>query len=87
MPTRTLKSQVTFVKPFHLHSVDAVLPAGTYQVLTDEEQLDGLSFEAWRRLQTLLITPAIGVHDGSGQVFVIDPHELEMALEADGATG
>lgn len=83
MPTRTLKSQVTFAKPFHLHSVNIPLPAGTYQVLTDEEQLDGLSFEAWRRLQTLLITPAVGVHNGTEQVFVIDPHELEKALAAD----
>lgn len=85
MPTRTLKSQVTFTKPFHLHSVDIPLPAGTYQLLTDEEQLDGLSFEAWRRLQTLLITPAIGISDGKKQVFVIDPHELEKALAADQA--
>ena len=80
---RTTETLVTFRKPFSLRSIDSRQPAGTYRLITDEEEIDGLSFPAWRRLATLLITPAVGMEDGNQQIFNIDPQELDVALKAD----
>ena len=44
MTTRTTKKTVTFAKPFTLSPLDEVLEPGDYDVETDEELLDGLSF-------------------------------------------
>jgi hypothetical protein len=68
------------------------LPAGTYRVEVEEERIDGLSFLAYRRLATFIRIPAAGPHGaGSSQVLLVDPKELEKALErdamADAATG
>jgi len=42
--TRTDRKTLTFEHPFRLKGIDRTLPAGTYQVITDEELIEGLSF-------------------------------------------
>lgn len=49
MTTRTSKRTVVFRRPFVLGGFDEVLPAGAYNVETDEELLEGISFPAYRR--------------------------------------
>ncbi len=44
MATRTQRKTVAFGHPFRLKGVDRVLPPGDYEVLTDEELIEGLSF-------------------------------------------
>jgi hypothetical protein len=57
-------------------------PAGRYTVVTDEEELPGLSFSAHRRVATLIVLPAPGGGTG-GRVANIDPLELQAAQETD----
>lgn len=76
---RTIHKRVTFTKPFALSGVDGVQPAGTYDVATDEEVINDLSFLAYRRVATM-----IHLHmDGGTQVFSIDPVDLDASLTRD----
>jgi hypothetical protein len=88
MTTRTRQSTVNFRRSFALSGLDERMPAGSYKVDIDEEAIDGLSFQAFRRTQTLLLTPALnaegGTPRGPAQMFVIDGDELAAALAADG---
>jgi hypothetical protein len=58
MPARTSHTTVTFTRPFFLSGIGEVQPAGRYRVETDEEEIVGLSFSAYRRVATLMILPA-----------------------------
>lgn len=83
MMTRTLTQTVTFTKPFILAEMDETQPAGTYTVETDEELLEGLSFYAFRRIQTLLHLHVKAGRPGIMQTVNIDPKGLEDALSRD----
>jgi hypothetical protein len=77
---RITRKSVTFLHPFSLAGIDEKLEAGTYIVETLEELIDGLSFVAYRRVSTTIVTT-----DGQGarQVVTIDPRDLEAAQEKD----
>lgn len=82
MSTRTSSRTVTFKRPFALSGTEA-LPAGTYTVETEEEQLD-VSFPAYRRTATSMFVP--GASGGPArQMLTVDPLELAAALEKDAA--
>jgi hypothetical protein len=49
MLTRSTRSMVTFSNDFMIGESQREFPAGTYEILVDEELLQGLSFEAYRR--------------------------------------
>lgn len=83
MNIRTRETMVTFDHPFQLSNADGVLPAGTYRVVTEEEQILSLSFIAYRRVATMLHTPAISAPQGRSARLDIDPLELEAALMRD----
>jgi hypothetical protein len=83
MSTRTTETTVTFSHPFTLSAVDGVQPAGTYRLTTDEEQLPGLSFIAFRRMTTMLHLPAKPLPGGKREIVSVDPAELAEALGAD----
>ena len=83
MSVRTTEATVTFAHPFRTAALDRIQPAGTYRVVTDEEEIIGLSFLAFRRTATMLHIPAIGSSATARQVVTIDPNELDAILEAD----
>ena len=83
MAVRTTETAVTFRHPFTLPSFDGLQPAGTYRLVVDEEEIDGLSFAAFRRTATMLHIPAIAIAGHPTQVFFVDFAELAAALEAD----
>lgn len=85
MSARTTETTVTFRKPFILAAFDGTHPAGTYTVVTEEEQIPGLSFVAFRRVATLLYLPANPLPGGTRHVVSILPEELAEALAADAA--
>ncbi len=86
MTVRTTKKSVTFANPFTLGDVEEILQPGSYDVETDEERLEGLSFEAYRRILTLIHLPATPGTPGVSRTLTVDPDELEAALARNGAS-
>jgi hypothetical protein len=83
MTIRTIPRAITFLRPLYLKGVDRLLPPGDYDVVTDEELIEGLSFPAYHRLSTAIFVPA---PSGSAiEMVTIDPLDLEAALERDAA--
>jgi hypothetical protein len=76
---------VTFTKPFTLNGFDEELPAGAYEVETDEERIEGVSVPAYRRVLTVMrLQPKPG-HPGTVQTLTVDPNDLDAALARDQA--
>lgn len=80
MNVRTREAAITFDHPFHLSEAEGVLPAGTYRVAIDEEQILGLSFIAYRRVATMLHTPALAAPQGRSAILSVNAAELDAAL-------
>ena len=83
MSMRTTRKTVIFGNPFSLKGVGRILPAGNYEVVTDEELIEGLSFPAYRRVATMMLAPAQSSHASSVEMLIIDPLDLAKALERD----
>jgi hypothetical protein len=84
MTVRTIRKTISFLRPFYLKGVDRLLPSGDYQVMTDEELIEGLSFPAYRRVSTAIFVPA---PSGSGiEMAIIDPLDLQAAQDQDAKT-
>ncbi|MGY4448720.1 hypothetical protein ACVWZR_003380 [Bradyrhizobium sp. i1.3.1] len=60
MTIRSRRETVTFRHPFRIRGVERMLPAGAYEVVTDEEAIEGLTFAAYRRVATMITVPAEG---------------------------
>ena len=83
MTTRTSNKTVTFRRPFTLAGFGEELPAGAYNIETDEELVEGVSFPVYRRMATLIHLHA---HAGLTQTLTVDPQELDTALARDQAS-
>jgi hypothetical protein len=86
MTTRTQRKTVVFSHPFRLKGVDRDLPPGDYEVVTDEELIEGLSFAVYRRVSTAIIVPAQSHQASSVEMVAIDPRDLQSAQDRDAAT-
>jgi hypothetical protein len=86
MIMRTQRRFVVFSHPFVLKGIDRLLPPGSYEVLTDEELIEGLSFPVYRRVSTSMIVPAQSHHASAVEMQTIDPRDLEAAQLRDAAT-
>ena len=82
MLTRSQRTTIVFRRPFVMKGLDRLQPAGTYDVETEEELLEGLSFPAYRRVSTT-ITPQARAPGTVLQALLVDPAELEKARAAD----
>ena len=79
MTIRTTRKTATFTAPFQLPGFAESLPAGSYEVETDEEMLEGNGHTAYHRVATTL-----RVEKGSVvEHHPIDPVHLAAALERD----
>lgn len=87
MATRTVGSTVSFVHRFVLAGVDGDLPPGNYAIETDEEMIEGVSFEAYRRVATYFLLPALGAAGTTKQMIPIQPSDLAEAQRADASAG
>jgi hypothetical protein len=83
MAVRTIETTVTFRHSFRLAVLDKPQPAGTYRVVTEEEEIEGLSFVAFRRTATLLHLPALSIAGNTHQVVNVDPLEWAAIVETD----
>ena len=79
MALRTTRSSVSFKAPFHLTSLDETLPAGVYDIDTEEEIIEGNERTVYLRTATLFY---VRTHNMVRTV-TVDPDELRAALEAD----
>ncbi|KAA9008366.1 hypothetical protein F3S47_11515 [Histidinibacterium aquaticum] len=82
---RSTRSTVTFSNPFTLSGYPGELPAGEYELLVEEELLQGLSFEAYRRTATYLTVRGKGRHAGRFELRAITDSDLKKALSRDAA--
>jgi hypothetical protein len=82
MTTRTRRETVSFARPFRLEGVGRLLAAGAYEVVTDEEMIEGLSFASFRRVATMIMVPA-AARNGSVEMIPIDPADLDRAQRID----
>lgn len=85
MTMRSRRETVTFQHPFRLRGVDRLLPAGAYEVVTDEEMIEGLSFPAFRRVATMIMVPAAG-QSSAMEMLSIGSVDLADAQHADAST-
>ncbi len=83
MTTRTSTKTVTFSHPFYLIGLDEAQPAGPYQVETDEELIQGISFTAYRKILTLIYLNSENGHSKLTRPFEIDSDDLIAALKLD----
>lgn len=85
MAERLTSKAVEFVHPFELDGADGLQPPGIYDVETVEEQIEGLSFVAYRRVSTTIALRAGTTATLARQLTTIDPADLAAALERDAA--
>jgi len=83
---RTIESTATFMHPFTLGDDEEVFPAGEFRVETVEERLEGLSFNAYRKLRALIHLPAASEDSGLPRILTTDPGLLAEALKRDGVS-
>jgi hypothetical protein len=80
---RTNRKTLKFIHPFFLKGIDRTLPPGEYQVVTDEELIEGLSFPVYRRVSTMIFVPSQFQPAASTEMVTVDPLDLQTALDQD----
>jgi hypothetical protein len=77
--TRSRRETVVFKRPFRIASVERLLPAGSYEVVTDEESMEGLSFPSFRPVATMIMVPAPAPRSSSVEMVTISSIDLSDA--------
>ncbi|UPK35464.1 hypothetical protein IVB18_47250 [Bradyrhizobium sp. 186] len=83
MTIRSRRETITFKHPFHIRGIERELPAGAYEVVTDEEMIEGLSFSAYRRIATMITVPVEGARGGAIEMRAIGSVDLADAQRID----
>jgi len=83
--TRTKRVTLKFLHPFSLKGIDRQLPPGNYEVVSDEELIEELSFPVYRRVATLILVPGEAYRKSSIEMVNVDPEDLKAAHQRDQA--
>jgi hypothetical protein len=83
MTTRSRRETVHFKHPFIIKGVDRLLPPGAYEVITDEEMIEGLSFASFRRVATMIMVPGAAPRRSSVEMISISSVDLSDAQRKD----
>jgi hypothetical protein len=83
MTTRSRRETVTFKHPFRIKGIDRLLAAGAYEVITDEEMIEGLSFASFRRVATMIMVPAAEPRGSAMEMVSIGSVDLSDAQRID----
>jgi hypothetical protein len=85
MIARTQRRTVEFRRAFLLKGVDRILPAGKYDIVSDEELIEGLSFPVYRRVSTFMFVPSVS-QVSAVEMVAVDPRDLQAAQDRDAGT-
>ncbi len=83
MTMRTRRETVIFKYPARIKGIERLLPAGAYEVVTDEEMIEGLSFPSFRRIATMIMVPGAPPHHHSMEMLAISSIDLADAQHHD----
>ena len=83
MTTRSRRETLTFRHAFRIRGIDRHLAAGDYEVVTDEEMIEGLSFPCFRRVATMIMVPGAPPHASSMEMISISSVDLSDAQRDD----
>jgi hypothetical protein len=81
--TRSRRETVHFKHSFRIGGVDRLLPPGSYEVVTDEEMIEGLSFPCFRRVATLMMIPGAPPRNSTVEMISISSVDLSNAQRED----
>jgi hypothetical protein len=82
MTMRSRRETITFRHSFRIKGIDRLLAAGAYEVVTDEEMIEGLSFASFRRVATMIMVPT-AARVSSTEMISINPADLADAQRID----
>lgn len=83
MTTRSHTEVMVFEYPFRLKEVERMLPAGRYEIISESELIEGLSFPVYRRVSTFIMAPAAPPWHASTEMIPVSPLELAEAKRID----
>ena len=83
MTMRSRRETITFRHPFRIKGIDRLLSAGAYEVVTDEEMIEGLSFASFRRVATMIMVPGAAPRTSSMEMISISATDLSDAQRDD----
>lgn len=83
MTIRSRRETITFRRPFRIRGIDRQLPPGPYEVITDEEMIEGLSFPCFRRVATMIMVPGAAPRRSSMEMISISSIDLSNAQRND----
>jgi hypothetical protein len=83
MTMRTRRETVHFRHPFRIKGIDRQLAPGAYEVVTDEEMIEGLSFPSFRRVATMIMIPGAPPRHSSVEMISISSLDLSDAQRID----
>lgn len=86
MTTRTRRETVHFEHPFRIKGIDRLLSPGAYEVVTDEEMIEGLSFPCFRRVATMIMVPGVAPRHSSMEMISISSVDLSDVQRNDAST-
>lgn len=83
MTIRTSSKFVVFKHPFTIGALSELQPAGSYQIDTDEELIEGLSFIAYKRILTIIHLHSRNKLKNITRALTVSARDLETALKKD----
>ncbi|MGX1096892.1 hypothetical protein [Amorphus sp. MBR-141] len=81
---RVTREHLTFAAPFRVEGPLGECPAGTFEVETVEELIDGLSFPVYRIVSTSVVLPVPRAASSARQMVRLDPALVRAARAASG---
>ncbi|RTL47745.1 MAG: hypothetical protein EKK40_18875 [Bradyrhizobiaceae bacterium] len=85
MTIRSRREMVTFHRPTQIEGIGRVLAAGTYEVIADDEMIEGLSFPCFRRVATMIMVPGAPPRQNTMEMLPISSVALADAQQRDKA--
>ena len=83
MTMRSRREMVHFRHPFRIRGIDRQLAPGAYEVITDEEMIEGLSFPSFRRVATMIMVPGAPPQRSAIEMISISAVDLSDAQRID----